>query len=170
MNNMKYTDWEKSIPMQIAADPLWQVKAYRYGLFLCDLGWHDVTKLLQDRRTISLADQLYRALGSVPANIAEGYSRGSGKDRVRFYEYSLGSARESRGWIYAGRHVVTENVAFHRIQLLTEISKLLLKMIPDQRDESFKEEAVAYHAEHLILSDLGTCVNVDELLENVPLP
>ncbi len=24
----------------------------------------------------------------------------SGKDRARFYEYSLGSAREGRGWYY----------------------------------------------------------------------
>ena len=58
--------------------------------------WKDVTKLMEDRRTLGLSDQLYRALGSISANLAEGYSRGTGKDRERFYEYSLGSARESR--------------------------------------------------------------------------
>ncbi|MFN8404533.1 MAG: four helix bundle protein [Anaerolineales bacterium] len=38
----------------------------------------------------------YEAVGSVGANISEGYSRSSGKDRARFYEYALGPARESR--------------------------------------------------------------------------
>ena len=57
---------------------------------------------MQDRRTIGLADQLYRSLGSIGANLAEGYSRGTGKDRAHFYEYALGSARESRDWYYIG--------------------------------------------------------------------
>ncbi len=85
---MNYTNWEKSVPESIAADSLWKMTAYRIALFLADIGWHDVTKLMRDRRTVSLSDQLYRALGSVSANLAEGYSRGSGKDRARFYEYT----------------------------------------------------------------------------------
>jgi len=51
---------------------------------------------------------LYRAVGSIKANIAEGYSHRSGKDQARFYEYSLGSARESRGWYYDARHILGE--------------------------------------------------------------
>lgn len=43
-----------------------------------DLVWYDVSKLVEDKRMIGLADQLYRAVGSVGANIAEGYSRQSG--------------------------------------------------------------------------------------------
>ncbi len=93
---MKYNDWEASVPDEIKNDSLWKVKAYRSALFLGDLGWHDVARLTQGRRWFGLADQLYRSLGSVSANIAEGYSRGTGKDRARFYEHSLGSARESR--------------------------------------------------------------------------
>jgi len=34
-------------------------------------------------------DPLYRALGSTPANITDGYGRSSGRDRVRVYEYAL---------------------------------------------------------------------------------
>ena len=49
------------------------------SLFMGDLAWPDVTRRISDRRTVSLADQLYRASGSVGANIAEGYSRGTGK-------------------------------------------------------------------------------------------
>jgi four helix bundle protein len=52
---------------------------------------------------LGLSDQLYEAVGSVSANLAEGYSRGTGKDRARFYEYALGSARESRDWYFKAR-------------------------------------------------------------------
>src|SRR4051812_32838715 len=95
---MSYKQWEAVVPTSITDDALWRVSVYRYSLFLGDTAWLDVTRLMQDRRTIGLADQLYRAVGSIGANIAEGYSRGTGKDRARFYEYSLGSARESRDW------------------------------------------------------------------------
>ena len=74
------------------------MEAYRLGLFLSDLGWQDATRLARDRRTAAIADQLYRAVGKISSNFGEGYSRGTGKERARFYEYALGSARESRDW------------------------------------------------------------------------
>jgi len=128
-----YEQWEAEVPVFVRNDPLWTVAAYRKSLFLADLSWPDVTKLIGDRRTLSLADQLYRAAGSVGANIAEGYSRGTGKDRVRFYEYSLGSARETRDWYYKGRHLLGDPVFSHRCELAAEIIRLLLTMIPEQR-------------------------------------
>jgi four helix bundle protein len=93
---MDYEEWEKSIPQAITQDPLWKMKVYRMALFAADIGWEDVTKLAQDRRTIGLSNQLYEALGSTSANTAEGYSRSSSKDQARFYEYALGSPREIR--------------------------------------------------------------------------
>jgi four helix bundle protein len=143
---MDYAQWKDSVPDAIKSDPLWRVEAYRLSLFLADLGWHDVTKLMSDRRTISLADQLYRALGGIGSQIAEGYSRGTGRDRARFYEYALGSTRESRDWYYKGRHVVGETVVAHRLNLLAQIARLLLVMIPDQRGQQMREEAVQYGA------------------------
>lgn len=141
---MNYSEWEKTLTPAITDDPLWSVKAYRRALFAADIGWEDVTKLIKDPRTHNLADQLYRALGSVSANLAEGYSRGSNKDRVRFYEYALGSARESRDWYYKARYILTESVAQHRIELQTEIIKLLLTMIPQQRRYSAHEDNETY--------------------------
>jgi four helix bundle protein len=90
-----------------------------------------------DRRTIGLSDQLYRAVGSISANVAEGYSRGTGKDRARFYEYVLGSARESRDWYFKSRHIIGESVTEHRLQLLTEVIRLLLTMVSQQRSLRF---------------------------------
>ena len=120
------------------------MKVYRLSLFAANLGWHDITKLAQDRCTVSLSDQLYRSLGSISANIAEGYSRSSNKDRNRFYEYALGSARESRDCYYKGRHILSESVISHRLNLMTEIIRLLLVMISSQRKPDLREEVEVY--------------------------
>src|SRR5688572_11826501 len=123
---MNYQEWMQSVPVEITGDPLWKTEVYRVAPFVADVGWHDVTKLMKEMRTLDLANQLYRALGSIGANVSEGYSRGTGKDRARFYGYALGSARESRGWIFNRRHVLGQNLAIHRMQLSTQIIRLLL--------------------------------------------
>jgi len=80
-----YEEWVTTVPAEMTGDPLWQVKAYRLALFANTLAWQDASKLVQDKRVVGLADQLYRASGSIAANIAEGYSHRSGKDQARFY-------------------------------------------------------------------------------------
>ena len=157
---MNYQEWEQEVPETLKADSLWKMSVYRYALFLNDLGWFDVTKLMQDRRTIGLSEQLYEALGSISANIAEGYSRGTGKDRARFYEYALGSARESRDWYFKGRHILGETVVTHRLKLLEEIIRLLLTMIPQQRGHAIREVQATYHVEPPL----------DKLFDNIPMP
>ena len=141
--------WEQTVLTEIRDDSLWKMEAYRLALFASDIGWYDVTRLMKDKRTIGLADQLYRSLGSEPANIEEGYSKGSNKDRARFYEYALGSGRESRGWYYRGRFVLTEMIANHRIRLQTHIIRLLLTMIPQQRGKILRESGPIYRAHSL---------------------
>lgn len=161
---MNFAEWSKTVPGSLAGDPLWKVEAYRLALFAVEVAWADVTKLKQDKRTLGLAGQLYEAVGSVAANLAEGYSRGSGKDRVRFYEYSLGSGRESRTWYYGARHILGETVLTHRLNLHPQIIRLLLTMIPDQRAVHLAEEQAQYHPE---LAGAGGSF---EAQENVPLP
>ena len=63
---------------------------------------------------------------------------------MRFYEYALGSARESRGWYYVSRHVLTQAVVEERYCVLNQIIRLLLSMIPDQRGYTVREEPAAY--------------------------
>lgn len=140
----RYKEWEESVPEAISTDALWKHKVYRLSLFISDLTWHDLSKLNQNRNMWELCNQLYRAVGSISANIAEGYSRGSRKDRARFYEYSLGSARESRDWYYKSRHLLDEEVFTHRLNLLTEIILLLLTMIPQQRKQKLSEPEPTY--------------------------
>lgn len=155
---MTFEEWLESVPAELTGDPLWRMEVYRLAMFAADLAWHDVTKLIGDKRTIGLADQLYRAVGSVGGNVSEGYSRRSGKDQARFYEYALGSAREARGWYFDGRHVLSNTVAMHRIRLLTKIIRLLLTMIPRERGYKLREQGVLYG------------VALEDLLQNVPLP
>jgi four helix bundle protein len=167
---MDYAEWEKGVPESIRSDSLWRMEAYRLSLFIADLGWLDVTRLMQDRRTIGVADQLYRAIGSTGANLAEGYSRGTSKDRARFYEYALGSARESRDWYYKGRHVLGDTVAEHRMRLLSQVIRLLLTMIPEQRSYVLRDGGVEYstESEHSFSVDNPELLAL--LLKNIPLP
>ena len=169
---MQYQEWEALVPESVKADVLWKVTVYRLALLLADLGWHDTTRLVQDRRTVALADQLYRAVGSISANIAEGYSRGTSKDRARFYEYALGSARESRDWYYKARYILTEQITQHRFQLLTDIIRLLLTMIPQQRNHTLRERELTYELERM--EDKPAMSDNEERLEilsqPIPLP
>ena len=145
-DQVSYAAWVKKVPATITGDRLWRVEAYRLALFAADLGWYDVTRLFKDRRTIGLADQLYRALGSIGANVAEGFSRGTGRDRARFYEYALGSAREARDWYYKGRYIAGEEITEHRLELTASIIRLLLTMVPEQRSSKVKEGTIPYQA------------------------
>jgi four helix bundle protein len=130
---MRYSEWIQSVPASMQDDSLWKMAAYRYAMFLSDIAWTDATKLKTDVRTIKLSGQLYGAIGSIGANLAEGYSRGTGKDRARFYEYALGSGRESRTWYFDARHLLSEQVFTHRADFIGQIIKLILTMIPEQR-------------------------------------
>ena len=167
---MNYKEWERSVPREITGDSLWKMEAYRLGLSVADVGWHDVTELMGDKRTLDLSDQLYRALGSISANLAEGYSRGTGRDRARFYEYALGSARESRDWYYKGRHILGETVIRHRLKLLTQIIRLLLTMIPQQRGRILRGQRISYQTDSGKPEPTVSRETLDILLQNVPLP
>jgi four helix bundle protein len=158
-----YREWEKGVQVDFTTDPLWRVEVYRLALFLADICWRDVTKLAHDKRTVSLSDQLYRAVGSISANVAEGYSYSSDRNKVRHYEYALGSARESRDWYFKGRYILTEEIVQHRIALLSQISRLLITMISQKRGNTLRESNQFYH-----LNPQPNEVIPDSLLSNIP--
>jgi len=107
--------------------------AYRLATEVLDHATDDTATLLQHGNVRSLADQLYRSAGSIAANLAEGYSRSSGSDRVRMMEYALGSARECRVWYRAARRLLPEESVGPQHHRLSRICKLLLVMIPEER-------------------------------------
>ena len=141
---MNYAEWLKTVPPEITNDPIWKLEVYRLALFAGDIGWHDVLALSKNKLMYSVADQLHRSLGSISANLTEGYSRSKGLDRARFLEISLGSARESRDWYYKSRHVLPSEVIKHRMGLTTHIIAMLTPMISHQRKNAIREEQAAY--------------------------
>lgn len=156
---MNYQTWLSEVPKEITSDPIWRTEVYRLGLFLGDLAWHDALKLSVKPPTRSLSDQLYRASGSVSANTCEGYSRASGKDQARFYEYALGSVRETRDWYFKARHILGTEVTDHRLKLSERIIQNLMRMVPKYRGKSIKDESPIYYPESAL-----------DLLADVPLP
>jgi four helix bundle protein len=141
---MKYAEWQDTVFVEIKNDPIWKLEVYRLALFAGDIGWPDVLTLSKNKLMHSVADQLHRSLGSISANLTEGYSRSKGLDRARFIEISLGSARESRDWYYKSRHVLRSEVITHRIGLTTHIIAMLTPMISHQRKNAIREEQAPY--------------------------
>ena len=150
---MNYQEWQDKVPSDITQDPLWKLEVYRMSLFASEIGWQYVTALYKNSLTRDLSSQLIRALDSISANIAEGYSRSTGKDRARFMEYALGSAREFRDWYYKSRRVLREEVVSHRINLLTQIVKILSVLVPTQRKKGIREEQAEYNTDSLNLDN-----------------
>jgi four helix bundle protein len=129
----RYLAWAERPPDDLVGDPIWRLPAFRMARFLALVSGEDATRV----RSAALRDvtvvQLLRAIESISANIAEGYSRFSGRDRARFYELALGSAREAREWYSRlsgplGAHAVAERTA-----LLNHIVRILTYAIPEER-------------------------------------
>ena len=60
---------------------------------------YHATKAFPEDERFGLVSQMRRASVSVAANIVEGYTRSSSKERVRFYEISRGSLTELEYYI-----------------------------------------------------------------------
>ncbi len=57
---------------------------------------------LDDTREFGFKDQVTRSAVSVASNIAEGYERGTARDRLKFLHYARGSCGELRTQLYIG--------------------------------------------------------------------
>jgi four helix bundle protein len=121
-----------AVAYESANDPLFRMRAYRLAVDLLAVAWQDAKTLSAEPVTERIAGQLYAAVSSIGANLGEGYSRSSGKDRARIFEYALSSVRESITWYQACRPVLGEVVPA-RLNVLEEIRRLLLAIIPRER-------------------------------------
>ena len=109
------------------------MQAYTIARRLATEAWGDTEAMVSDPRLTAVASQLIRAIGSVGAQIAEGYSRRSRADRIRFYEYALGSAEEAITWYETARPVIDQLVLEARLSDLVSVRRLLLVMIRNER-------------------------------------
>ena len=114
-------------------DPLQRMRAYQLACELVSESWQDVEILAHHRAMDKVSGQLYAAVGSIAANLGEGYAHSSGKERARFFEYALGSARESTAWFRSAEPLLGPEVVTKRVEKLDEIRRLLLAIIPRER-------------------------------------
>lgn len=110
------------------------MRAYRLACELVRESWRDAEILTHHRTMEKVSGQLYAAVGSIAANLGEGYARSSGKDRARIFEYALGSTRESIAWFRSAEPVLGPDVVTRRVEKLDEIRRLLMAIIPRERD------------------------------------
>jgi four helix bundle protein len=132
---MEYEAWERSVPSEMQADPLWSFRVYRTALYAGVLGRRDAAGLAKQPELRDIASQISRASVSISANIAEGYSRLGRKDRRKFYEYALGSARECRDWYFKVTDELGESATASRIALHTTLIRILLVLVSRNRPE-----------------------------------
>lgn len=119
-----YPEWELGAHPTHRGDPLWTVRAFRLAVYAIECHGADCAAMASGAGTPTL-DQLTRAIGSVAANIAEGYSRSSLAERARFYGYALGSAREAIVW-YDSARALFGAVTSDRQAILIQVRRLLL--------------------------------------------
>ena len=125
--------WELTCSPAITSDVLWKLDAYRAALFLLHVSRGDCQALRAARPDETVAPQLLSAAASISAHLAEGYSRATRADRLRFLGYALGSTRECVPWLEAARGVLLDPAIDERLLLVMRLRSLLLGMIRSLR-------------------------------------
>lgn len=127
-----------AVSIETSHDPIQRMRVYQLAVELLEEAWPDAQELSHHPMMLKVCDQLYSAVGSIEANIADGYSRSSGKDRSRFFEYALSSTRESITWYRAARPILGSDITTKRWNTLEEIRRMLLTIIPLERDKQIR--------------------------------
>ena len=91
------------------------------------VGAYHLTKLFPKEETYGLISQMRRAATSIPANIAEGYSRGHRLEYIQFIRIAFGSGAElETHLVIAKRLNFAPAKEFEKIEgLLSEVMKML---------------------------------------------
>ncbi len=110
---------------------VWQ-KSHNFSLLI-----YEVTKKFPKYEKFSLTDQIRRASISIPSNIAEGFSKNTKKDKVRFYNISNGSLMEVLSQIQLAKDLNYLSLEkFKEIEeKVEEISKLIFGITRSATDK-----------------------------------
>jgi four helix bundle protein len=130
----RYEKWEAAQPELLRTDVLWALDSYRLALYLVELSTTDMQRA-RDGDLAAARRQLLKAVISISANIAEGYSRPTLADRSRFFAYALGSAREAVTWYASFRISLGDATLFARYTHLARLRRIL---IATQRNQHYR--------------------------------
>ena len=122
-------EWERKQPDAITKDPLWTLNCYRESMFLVDAVRDDAAKLAPHASLSDARGQLLTAVGSIAANIAEGYGRMTAADRAKFLSYALGSVREAITWYRALRPEGGDDPTADRVDRLARMRRMLIGLL-----------------------------------------
>jgi four helix bundle protein len=91
----------------------------------------DVEGFPQKRAARIIEDQVLRSVGSISANIAEGFGRRKGKEYEYYLYISRGSTNETIDWYEKLRRLgyISENTFLQREKICLELRAILSKMI-----------------------------------------
>lgn len=126
------------VSVETSHDPLARMRVFQLAAELIPDAFADAKALRAEPITGEIAGQLYAAVCSIEANISEGYSRSSGKDRARIFEYALGSVRESMSWYKSASPILGDSTVRERRDRLEEMRRLFLAIIPRERGRSMR--------------------------------
>ncbi|MGD1021011.1 MAG: four helix bundle protein [Verrucomicrobiia bacterium] len=119
-----------------AVDPLAKYPFYVKACTLYEKVLDDSETLGRDYRSREIVRQLVRSSGSIPANIEEGYGRGTRNEFVYFLTVACGSARETRGWYQRSRRFLPATVIDERQAETDEIISLPVSTIRTLKNKS----------------------------------
>jgi len=105
-----------------------KLNVWEKGMNITFLVYEICVSLPEDEK-FGLNSQMKRAAVSIPSNIAEGSSRTSDREYLRFLEIALGSLFELETQIYIAKHKIKDfniNLANELEELMNEERKMLL--------------------------------------------
>jgi len=138
MDDLDFGAWVAAAHSGMKREPLWKSVVYQKALFFYECVWRDCEILQADVRGRSVVQQLIRSAGSISANLEEGHGRGYGKQRNWFWTVAIGSARESKGWYWRARHLLSDAVLDDRLSLVDEIIALLVSELSRHQHHDVK--------------------------------
>jgi four helix bundle protein len=102
----------------------------------------DIEKL--DKTVVSrvIADQIIRSVGSISANIAEGFNSRTTKQYLNFLDIARRSAAESENWFYKLRDLgyLSKETSQARINECLELNRMLYGLMKSLKEKPIRRE------------------------------
>jgi four helix bundle protein len=116
------------------------LKVWQEAMALAEAAYRLVAKLRRIGAN-GLADQMWRSAISVPANIAEGYGRGSARAYAQFLKIARGSLNELETEILLARRIylLDVNQTEPLISSIERVSKMLNALIKSLRGRALPD-------------------------------